>query len=101
MTNLRKIAEGKACLLRLAGCSPGPGNETVVLAHLRRGGIAGTSQKPCDFAAIPMCHYCHSIYDGRAKSAHSRAQLDADALRGLCQWLFWLETRGYIKTEAA
>lgn len=100
MTSLRRLAMGKPCYLRIPGCRPGPGNETVVLAHLRRGGIAGGSQKPCDFTAIPMCHHCHQIFDG-GKSIHSRAQLDADALRGLCQWLSWLAKNGHITTEAA
>ena len=100
MSSLRRLAQGQPCYLRSPGCRPGPGNETVVLAHLRRGGIAGGSQKPCDLTAIPMCHHCHQIFDG-GKSIHSRAQLDADALRGLCQWLSWLEKNGHITTEAA
>lgn len=97
MTDLRKLAQGKNCMLRLPGCRPGPGNETVVLCHLRRGGIAGVGQKPCDLAAIPMCHQCHGVYDGQIKSTHSRAQLDADALRGLCQWLSWLTNNEVIE----
>jgi hypothetical protein len=43
-----------------------------------------------------MDDICHAQYDGRVKSPHSRAQMDADALRGLCQWLSWLEKNGYI-----
>lgn len=99
MTNLRNLARGQACQLRIPGCSPGPENEKVVLCHLRRGGIAGGAQKPSDLAAIPMCHHCHSIYDGQVKSHHSRAQLDSDALRGLCQWLSRLEREGYLVTS--
>lgn len=96
--NLREFARGKCCMLRLPGCAPGPGNEKVVLAHIRRGGIAGTGGKPSDFAAIPMCYHCHQIFDGAVKSIHSRSQLDADALRGLCQWLASLDKSGYITT---
>lgn len=95
MTDLRKLAEGKPCHLRLPGCLPG--TETVVLAHIRRGGIAGIGQKPCHLAAMPMCDHCHSKFDGRVPSPHSRAQMDADALRGLCQWLTKLEKDGVIQ----
>lgn len=45
---------------------------------------------------MPMCHHCHGQYDGRIKSPHSRAQIDADALRGLVQWLTFLEREGHI-----
>jgi hypothetical protein len=94
MTDLRKLARGQACRLRLPGCLPG--NETVVLAHLRIGGIAGVGQKPVDLAGLPACEHCHSQLDGRVKSPHSKAQIHADALRGLCQWLTWLHQNGHI-----
>lgn len=94
MTDLRKLARGKQCHLRLPGCLPG--NETVVLAHLRIGGIAGMGQKPVDLAGLPCCDRCHSQLDGRAKSPHSRAQIHADALRGLLQWQTWLVSNGHI-----
>jgi hypothetical protein len=86
--DLRQLAKGKQCYLRLPGlcCHP----ETVVLAHIRRGNIAGSGQKPCDPAGLPMCNVCHGIYDGRIRSDYSREQLDAEALRGLVQWLDWL-----------
>lgn len=98
--SLRDLARGKPCYLRILGCAPGPENENVVLCHVRRGGIAGTGQKPCDLAALPMCDHCHGIYDARVKSSHSRAELDADALRGLCQWLSYLMANGYIHIGA-
>jgi hypothetical protein len=97
MTDLRALARGKPCHLRLPGtCTHNP--EQTVLCHLRRGGIAGIGQKPSDLAALPACEACHSALDGRLKTTHSRAQIDADALRGLCQWLAYLEKNGYIGT---
>lgn len=92
--NLRKLARGQQCYLRLIPhCNGNP--ETVVLAHIRRGGIAGVGQKPCDFAAMPMCSDCHSVFDGRTKTAIQRTVIDAEALRGLVQWL------SFVNEEAA
>ena len=99
MNSLRELARGQPCFLRLPGCPCD--KETVVLAHIRRGGTAGVGMKPSDLAAIPMDFYCHERFDSRIPSHHSRAQMDADALRGLCQWLSWLEKNGHITTEAA
>jgi hypothetical protein len=44
-------------------------------------------QKPCDLAAMPMCSGCHSCFDGREPSPLQRTIIDAEALRGLVQWL--------------
>jgi hypothetical protein len=92
--DLRSFARGKACYLRLPGLCSNP--ESVVLAHVRRGGVAGTGQKPCDAAALPMCHLCHSAYDQRIRTEYSREQLDAEALRGLVQWLDYLWRNEYL-----
>jgi hypothetical protein len=92
--DLRKMARGQECFLRLYPyCNGNP--ETVVLAHIRRGNIAGMGQKPCDLAAMPMCDQCHSVYDGRLQTPLQRVLIDAEALRGLVQWL------SKISTEAA
>jgi len=48
-------------MLRLEGCSPGPENETVVLAHRRGGGMA---RKTSDLEATLACFSCHSLLDG-------------------------------------
>lgn len=88
--NLREKARGQDCYLRLpVHCNGNP--ETVVLAHIRRGNIAGMGQKPCDLAAMPMCSGCHSAYDGRDKSPIQRTVMDAEALRGLVQWLSYVD----------
>lgn len=60
---LRNSARDKFCTLRLPGCEPG--NETVVLAHLRGVWSLGTGIKPHDFAAIYCCQSCHDRLDGR------------------------------------
>ncbi len=87
--NLREKARGQECFLRLYPYCNGD-SETVVLAHIRRGNIAGMGQKPVDQAAMPMCSSCHDVFDGRVQTPVQRAVIDAEALRGLVQWLAYL-----------
>lgn len=94
--NLRKIAEGQNCFARLPTICNFD-SATVVLAHIRRGSVAGVGQKPSDLCALPLCSACHDAFDGRGKISMSRAQIDADVLRGLCQWLAYLDAEGVIK----
>lgn len=89
--DLRNLARGQECYLRLPFHCNG-NSETVVLAHIRRGGIAGAGQKPCDSAAMPMCSACHDVFDGRVKTTIQRTVIDAEALRGLVQWLAYLDS---------
>lgn len=92
--NLREKARGQQCFLRLYPYCNGD-STTVVLAHIRRGGIAGMGQKPVDEAAMPMCSICHDVFDGRMQVPLQRTIIDAEALRGLVQWI------SYLKGEAA
>lgn len=88
--NLRKLAEGQPCYGRLVNvCNHDP--STVTLAHIRRGNIAGIGQKPCDIAALPLCSCCHAAFDGRLQTQFARTEIDADILRGLAQWLDYLD----------
>jgi len=88
--DLRQLARGKQCYLRIPPYCNG-NSDTVVLAHIRRGGIAGVGQKPCDLAAMPMCSGCHDLYDGRVQTPLQRVLIDAEALRGLVQWLSYVD----------
>lgn len=97
--NLRDFAAGKSCFLRLPGCSHDPAQ--TVLAHIRRGGIAGRGQKPADICAVPLDDFCHSVVDGRIKSEYTREQIDAELLRALVQWQSYLWQQGYIFVRAA
>ena len=53
--------------------------ETTVLAHVRRGHVAGRGQKPPDLCGIHACSNCHDALDGRAGDRPS----DTDVLEGL------------------
>ena len=87
--NLRKFAKGQECTLRLIDddgfriCNGDP--DTVVLAHLRMGGVAGVGQKPNDLIGVHACSACHDRLDGRRDDLVSN--LDRDVLRALCQTL--------------
>lgn len=98
--NLRKLAEGKPCYLRLYPfCNHQP--ETTVLAHIRRGGTAGGAMKPVDINGAPVCSRCHAVYDGEKQAIYSRTELDAEMLRAHCQWLDYLWKEELIILVAA
>ena len=60
--NLRKLAKGKPCQVRLPGiCNNNP--ETTVLAHLNGGGMG---MKQPDLLGAWCCSDCHDVVDGRA-----------------------------------
>lgn len=84
--NLRKLAQGQHCQVRLPGCLHSP--ETVVLAHVRRGGTAGVGQKPPDLCGVYACAACHDLIDGRKFVANlSREEIDGYLLPALCRTL--------------
>lgn len=88
--DLRKLAETQPCYARLYQfCRQEPGS--VVLAHMRIGGNAGTSLKPPDVCGFPACNWCHAVIDGRTKQDfYTEEQLQAECLRAQNQWLEWL-----------
>ena len=78
--NLRKLAQGKPCMIRLPGCNGGgfdiDGNSKSCLCHYRLAGYVGGAQKPDDFAFGAWgCAPCHDLVDGRTKSDHDRQTL--------------------------
>jgi hypothetical protein len=72
--DLRKIARGKPCMIRLPGCNHD--RATTVLAHYRLSGYSGIGTKPDDFAfGAWSCSNCHDLVDGRVRSDHDREVL--------------------------
>lgn len=87
--DLRRLAAGQPCHLRLPGiCSFN--SEQTVLAHIRRGNTACIGMKPADINGAPLCSACHDAYDERTRSKYSRSELDSEMLRAHTQWLDWL-----------
>lgn len=62
MTNLRKLAQGKPCQIRLTGvCNHDA--KTTVLAHVRLTGISGMGIKAPDLLGAWACSSCHAYVD--------------------------------------
>ena len=87
--SLRRLAKGKECQLRLHEddgtpiCNFDPA--TVVLAHIRCGGVGGVSKKPPVLFGVWACSSCHDVIDSRRKANVSK--LDSDILAGVCRTL--------------
>lgn len=93
--DLRGLAEGKPCYLRLYPFCTHNAEQTV-LAHIRRGNTAGGGMKPADINGVPACARCHAVYDGETQKIYTRNELDANMLRAHCQWLDWLWKNEYV-----
>jgi hypothetical protein len=62
VTDLRKLARGKPCMVRVPGvCNGNP--ETTVLCHLRMVGISGMGMKANDLLGAWGCSDCHRYVD--------------------------------------
>lgn len=85
--NLRKLAQGQECQMRIPHV-PCSSPETVVLAHIRRAGIAGVGQKPPDLCGFYCCSAHHDIVDGRKVAANlTRVEIDQAILFALLRTL--------------
>lgn len=70
--------------------------ETTVLAHVRRGHVAGMGQKPADLIAVYACSACHDAIDVRADSGIPRGELDGYVLEALCRQLAEYAREGVV-----
>lgn len=93
---VRDSAKGQTCTVRLSCCLPG--EETVVLAHLRMFGAAGIGQKPHDFNAVYACAACHDQIDRRAGNAEWGYD---DLLRALMETQHRLYAAGLLRIGPA
>lgn len=87
MSRLRKLAAGQACQVRIPHV-PCSGPDTVVLAHIRRAGIAGVGQKPPDLCGVYSCAAHHDVIDGRVMLANlTKLEIDQAILFALLRTL--------------
>lgn len=98
MTNLRKLAEGQECQIRIPGvCNRD--QATTVLAHYRMAGICGAGQKPPDECGAWACSKCHDFVDRRVPPLLPRSQETEDVekwhLQGVLRTLHELSRLGY------
>lgn len=94
--NLRHLAKGRPCMIRVPEvCNGNP--DTTVLCHLRMAGISGMGLKANDFLAAWGCSDCHRYVDthgidGRTALLEGMARTQAQILsRGL---IYHLSTGG-------
>jgi hypothetical protein len=94
VTNLRAMARGRPCLVRLPGCDGG--GETTVLAHYSLAGISGRGIKAPDACASWCCFNCHEAVDGRRSiPGYGREKLRAAFAEGVMRTLAMLQAEGY------
>lgn len=91
--NLRKLAKGKPCRVRIPGvCNRDPA--TTVLAHIKEGWCG--SLKPPDVIGVHACSACHDEIDRRTMKVTTDAARLA-TLRALCEQLDWYTSEGILK----
>lgn len=80
--NLRKLARGKNCMVRIPRvCNFN--DETTVLAHIKLAGFAGIAQKMPDFMGSWCCSSCHDVIDGRVKSDYTQDEIKIMKYEGM------------------
>jgi hypothetical protein len=73
--NLRNLARGRNCQIRLPGvCNFDPA--TTVLAHYRMAGLSGMGMKSPDLCAAWSCSSCHEYVDRCRDDTTARAFLE-------------------------
>jgi hypothetical protein len=96
VTNLRELARGEKCQVRLNDiCNGNP--ETTVLAHYRLIGLSGMSFKSPDICGAFACSACHDAIDRRSHLNLDRDFVQLMHLQGVVRTLAILEKRGVLK----
>lgn len=90
--NLRKLAKGRGCQVRIPMCCNG-NPETVVLAHYRLAGLSGMGIKAPDWCAAYACSACHTAVD-TGSANWTQAELKRMHLEGVLRTLAILESEG-------
>lgn len=99
MVDLRKLARGQPCMIRIPGiCNRNP--ETTVLAHYRLIGVSGMGMKSPDTCAAWACSSCHEFVDTKGKNPEVARTYKALHLEGVIRTLNELDKLGYSMSEA-
>lgn len=94
--NLRKLAQGRDCQVRLQGvCNFNP--ETTVLAHYRLHGLSGIGMKSLDIFGAWACSDCHDAIDGRRRTVFSPSEVKQAHLEGVMRTQYALILEGAVK----
>ena len=93
--DLRKLAKGKECQVRIPGvCNGNP--ETVVLAHYSMAGISGKGIKSPDIMGAWACSACHDECDRRTQH-HDRETVRLSHAEGVFRTQKALYDMGVIR----
>lgn len=93
--NLRKLARGRDCQVRLPGiCNGNP--ETTVLAHVRLPGLSGMGIKSADLFGAWCCSSCHDAIDRRAHLDLDRDYVRLAHLEGMARTQYALIREGVL-----
>jgi hypothetical protein len=95
MTDLRKYAEGQACLIRVPNCCNGR-TDTTVLCHLRMIGISGFGLKAPDVLGAFGCSECHDFVDGRSHPNNTTEYRRSLLLEGIARTINFLVSKGVL-----
>ena len=93
MNDLRTLAKGRECQIRLPGICNGD-RATTVLAHIRIN--AGIGRKPHDLIGSWACSACHDVVDGRRQTMFGRDELRLSHLEGMARTIDVLAQEGLI-----
>lgn len=95
MPDLRKLARGRPCMVRLPGiCNGNP--ETTVGAHFRMPGASGMGIKSPDLFIAWACSSCHDAIDRRTNTDLERDYVRLAHLEGMVRTQLVLVTEGII-----
>jgi hypothetical protein len=93
--NLRKLAKGQDCMIRVPEvCNFNP--ETTVGCHYRLSGLNGISMKPDDLFLAWGCSACHDVCDGRQNTKYSHSCIRQWHAEGVLRTQAELLKRGII-----
>lgn len=93
MANLRELARGEKCTIRLPGiCNHDP--ETTVLCHVRLIGVSGMSDKAADLLGAWGCSACHAACDTSGPLDYEKRR--AALLEGTARTIHQLVKRGVV-----
>lgn len=96
MANLRKLAKGQECQVRIPGvCNFN--NETTVLAHTPIKGTHGIGMKCPDLIGAWCCSNCHDVIDGRVKSRFSKEEIANMKYEGMIRTQINVVRMGAVK----
>jgi len=95
MPDLRQLAQGQPCLIRVPiVCNGNP--DTTVLCHIRMIELSGTGIKAPDVFATFGCSACHAVCDGQQKSEYSYSERRLMLLEGMVRTQMWLMEQGIL-----